>query len=262
MSPPRSEGVQYATGEEQRRTTNSPRKNDVAGPKQKWYSVVYVLGDGSRIWCCRDQCCIGTWNIRSMNQGKMDMVKQAVVGINNNILAISEFKWIRMGEFNSDCHYIYHCGQESHRRNVVTLIVNNRVWNAVLGCSLKNDRMIMVHFQGKPFNITAIQIYVPTTNAKEAEVDQFYEDLELTPKKGCSIHHWGLECQSKKSGDTWSNRQVWSWRTKWSRAKANWILPKECTGHRKYHLSTTQEMTLHMDITKWSILKSNWLHSL
>ena len=89
-----------------------------------------------------------------------------------------------MGKFNSDDHYIYHCGQESLRRNAVALIVNKRVWNAVLGCSLKNDRMIEVHFQGKPFNITVIQVCAPTTNAKEAEVEQFYEDLlELTWKK-------------------------------------------------------------------------------
>ena len=92
-----------------------------------------------------------------------------------------------LGEFNSDDHYIYYCGQESHRRNGVDFIVNKRVWNAELGCNLKNDRMISVHFQGKPFNITVIQAYAPTTEAKEAEVDQFYEDLEdlleLTPKK-------------------------------------------------------------------------------
>ena len=92
-----------------------------------------------------------------------------------------------MGEFNSDDHSIYYCGQESIRRNGVTLIVNKRVWNAVLGCNVKNDRMISVGFQGKPFNITVIQVYGPTSNAEEAEVDPFYEDLqdllELTPKK-------------------------------------------------------------------------------
>ena len=83
-----------------------------------------------------------------------------------------------MGKFNSDDHYIYYCGQESHRRNGVALIINKRVWNTVLGCNLKNDSMISVHFQGKPLNITVIQVYAPTTNAEEAEVDQFYEDLE------------------------------------------------------------------------------------
>ena len=105
----------------------------------------------------------------------------------NFILGISELKWTGMDEFNSDDHYIYYCGQESLKKNGVTLIVNKRVRNAVLGCNLKNDRMISVHFQGKPFNITVIQIYVPTSNAEEAEVVQFYEDLQdlikLTPKR-------------------------------------------------------------------------------
>ena len=117
-----------------------------------------------------------------------------------------------MGELNLDDHCIYYCGQESLRRNGVTLIDNKRVQNAVLGCNLKNDRMISVHFQGKPFNITVIQVYAPTSNAEEAEVAQFYDDLqdllELTPNKD------GLECKSKKSRDTWNNRQVWPWRTK------------------------------------------------
>ena len=96
--------------------------------------------------------------------------------VNVDILGIIELKWTGMGEFNSGDHYIYCCGQEFLRRNGVTLIANKRVQNAVLGCNLKNDRMISVHFQGKPFNITVIQVYASTTNAKQAEVDQFYED--------------------------------------------------------------------------------------
>ena len=107
--------------------------------------------------------------------------------VNTDILGISELKWMGMGEFNSDDHYIYYCGQESCRRNGVVLIINKRVRNSVLGCNIKNDRMISVHFQGKPLNITVIQVYAPITKAEEAEVDQFYEDLqdlpELTPKK-------------------------------------------------------------------------------
>ena len=107
--------------------------------------------------------------------------------VNNDILGISELKWTGMGEFNSDDHYIYYCGKESLRRNGVALIVNKRVQNAVLGCNLKNDRMISVRFQGKPFNIMVIQAYAPTSNAEEAEVERFYEDLqgllEPTPKK-------------------------------------------------------------------------------
>ena len=113
-----------------------------------------------------------------MSQSKLDMVKQDMVRLNINILGISELKWTGMGEFNSDDHYIYYCGQESLRSNGVALIVNKRAQNAVLGCNLKDDRMILVHFQGKDFNITVIQVYDPTTDAKEAEVDQFHEDLE------------------------------------------------------------------------------------
>ena len=97
--------------------------------------------------------------------------------VNISILGISELKWTRMGKFNSDDHYIYYCGQDSLRRNGVTLIVNKRVQNAVLGCSLKINRMISENIQGKPFNITVIQVYAPTTNAKEGEVERFYEDL-------------------------------------------------------------------------------------
>ena len=107
--------------------------------------------------------------------------------MNVDILGISKLKWTGMDEFNSDDHYIYYCRQESLRRNGVAIIVNERVQNAVLGCNLKNDRMISVHLQGKPFNITAIHVYAPTSNAEEAEVEWFYEDLqdllELTPKK-------------------------------------------------------------------------------
>ena len=107
--------------------------------------------------------------------------------MNVNILEISELKWAGMGEFNSDDHYIYYWGQESLRRNGVAIMVNKRLQNAVLGCNLKNDRMISVRFQGKPFNIMVIEAYAPTSNAEEAEVERFYEDLqdllELTPKK-------------------------------------------------------------------------------
>ena len=112
-----------------------------------------------------------------MNQGTLQVVKQEMARVNIDILGISELKWTGMGEFNSDDHYIYYCGQKSLRRNGVAIMVNKRVWNAVLGCNLKNDRMISVYFQGKPFNITVIQVYALTSNAEEAEVERFYEDL-------------------------------------------------------------------------------------
>ena len=130
---------------------------------------------------------MGAWNIRSMNQGKLEVVKQEMARVNIDILGISKLRWTGMGEFNSDDHYIYYCGQESLRRNGVTIIINQRVQNAVLGCNLKNDRMISVHFQGKPFNIMVIQVYALTSNNEEAEVEQSYEDLqdllELTPQQ-------------------------------------------------------------------------------
>ena len=149
-----------------------------------------------------------------MNQGKLEVVTE-MARVNVDILGISELKWTGMGEFNSNDHYIYYCGQESLRRNGVAIMVNKRVQNAVLGCNLKNDRMISVCFQGKPFNITVTQAYSPTSNAEEAEVEWFCEVLqdllELTPKKDVPFHYRGLECKSRKSRNTWSNRQIWPW---------------------------------------------------
>ena len=147
-------------------------------PKQKQHPTVDVTGDGRKVQCCKQQYCIGTWNVRFMNQGKLQEVKQEMARVNTDILGISELKWTGMGEFYSDDHYIYYSEQESLRRNGVALIVNKRIQNAVLECNLKNDQMISVRFQGKPFNITIIQVYVPTTNAKEAEVEWFYDDLQ------------------------------------------------------------------------------------
>ena len=122
-----------------------------------------------------------------MNQGKLEVVKQEMTRVNIGSLGISELRWTGMGEFNSDDHYIYYCGQGSLRRNGVSIIANKRVWNAVLGCNLNNNRIISVHFQGKTFNIMVIQDYTLTSNAEEAKVEQFYEDLqdllELIPKK-------------------------------------------------------------------------------
>ena len=112
-----------------------------------------------------------------MNQDKLEVVKQEMARVNIDILGISQLTWTGMGEFNSDDHYIYYCGQESLRRNGVAIMINKRDQNAVLGCNLKNDRMISVHLQGKPFNIMVIQAYASTSNTEEAEVKRFYEDL-------------------------------------------------------------------------------------
>ena len=172
-------------------------------PKQKQYPVVHVTGDRSKIRCYKEQYCIGTWNVRSMNQGKLEVVKQEMARVNVDILGISELKWTGMGDFNSGDHYIYYCGQESLRRNGVAIMVNRRVGNAVLGSSLKNDRMI--DLCSSPRHITVIQVYAPTSNTEETEVEQFYEDLqdlvELTLRKDVLfiIGDWNAKVGSQET---------------------------------------------------------------
>ena len=138
---PRSVGAQRATGDQWR---NNSRKNEGVEPKQKQHPVVDVTGDRNKVRCCKEQYCIGTWNVRSMNQGKLEVVKQEMARVNVNILGIREPKWTGMGEFNSHGQYIHDCGQDSLGRNGVAIIVNKRVQNAVLESNLKNDRMISV----------------------------------------------------------------------------------------------------------------------
>ena len=182
----------------------APEKNEEAEPKQKQCPVVDVTGDGSKVWCCKEQYLIGTWNVRSINQGKLEVVKQEIARVNTDILGISEIKWTRMGKFHSDDHYINYCVQESLRRNGAALIVKKTVWNAVPGCSLKNDRMISVHLQGKPFNVTVIQVHAPLNNTEEAEVEWFYEEvqelLELTSPKDVLfiIRDWNTKVGSQE----------------------------------------------------------------
>ena len=163
-----SPGAQYVTGDQQR---NNSRKNEETEPKKQQHLVADVTGDGSQVQCCKEQYCIGTWNVRSTNQGKLEVIKQEMARVNIDILGISELKWTEMGGFNSDDHYMYYCGQESLKRNAVAIIANKRVQNTVLGYNLKNDRMISVHFQGKPSNMRVIQVYAPTSNGEEAEVE-------------------------------------------------------------------------------------------
>ena len=124
---------------------DNSRKNERMEPQQKQYPVVDVTGNRSKVRGCKEQYYIGTWNVKSMNQGKLEVIKQEMARVNINILGISELKWTGMGEFNSDDHYICYCGQESLRINGGALIVNKRVRNAVLGCNLKNNRMISAH---------------------------------------------------------------------------------------------------------------------
>ena len=165
-----------------------------------------------------------------------------------------------MGEFNSDDHYIYYCGQESLRRNGVAIIVNKSVRNAVLGCSLKNDRMISVRFQGKPFNIMVIQAYAPTSNAEEAEVEWFYEDLqdllELTPKKDVHfiIGDWNAKVRSQETLGVTGTVDLGVWNEAGQRLI-------ECCQENALVIANTlfqqHERRLHMDITRWSTLKSD-----
>ena len=160
--------------------------------------------DGSNVWWCKEQYCIGTWNVWSMNQDKLEVVKQEMARANINILGISKLKWTGMGEFNPDDHYIYSCGQEFLRKNGIAIIVNKGVWNAVLACNLRSNRMISVCFQGKSFNIMVIQVYVLTSNTAEAEVEWFYEELqellELTPKRDVlfMIRGWNAKVGSQE----------------------------------------------------------------
>ena len=191
-----------------------------------------------------------------MNQGKLEVVKQEMVRVNINILGIGELKWTGMGKFNSHDHYIYYCGQESLRRNGVAIIVNKSQ-----KCSLKNSRMISVCFQGKPINTTVIQVYAPTSNAEEATVEWFYEDLqdllELIPKKDVLfiIGDWNAKVGSQ---------EIPGLTGKFGLAVQNeagqrliTVFTRECSNHSKYPLPTAQEMTLYMDITRWSIQKSD-----
>ena len=162
---PRSVGARYSTGDQWR---NNSKKNEGMELKQKQHPVVDGTGDRSKVQCCKEQYCIGTWNVRSMNQGKLEAVKQEMARVNVDILGISKLRWSAMGELNTNNDYIYYRMQESLRRNGVVIMVNKRIQNSVLGCNLQNKIMVSVHFQGKPSNIIVIQAYASTTNAEEA----------------------------------------------------------------------------------------------
>ena len=191
-----------------------------------------------------------------MNQGKLEVVKQEMARVNVDILGISELKWTAMGEFNSDDHYIYYCGQESLRRNGVAIRVNRRVQNAVLVYSLKNDKMLSVRFQGKPFNITVIQIYALTSNA---EVEQFYEDLqdllELTPIEDVLfiIGDWNAKVGSQELPGVTGKFGLGV------QNEAGQKLTEFYQENAVVIANTFQQQKRrpHMDITRWSIPKSD-----
>ena len=195
-----------------------------------------------------------------MNQGKLEVVKHEMARVNVNILGISKLKWTGMGEFNSDDHYIYYCGQQSLRRNGVAIMINKRVQNAVLGCNLKNDRMISVCFQGKPFNITVIQAYAPTSNTEEAEVEWFYEDLqgllELTLKKDVLfiIGDWNVKVGSQETPGVTGKFGLGV------RNEAGQRLIEFCQGKALVIANTLfqqHKRRLHIDITRWLTPKSD-----
>ena len=195
-----------------------------------------------------------------MNQGKLEVVQQVMARVKVDIVGISELKWTGMGEFNSDDHYIYYCGEESLRRNGVAIMVNRRVRNAVLGCNLKNDRMISFHLQGKPFNITVIQVYAPTSNAEEAEVERFYEDLqdllELTPKNDVLfiIGDWNAKVGSQETPEVTGKFGLGT------QNEAGQRLIEFCQENAVVLANTFSQQLkrrLHMDITRWSTPKSD-----
>ena len=165
-----------------------------------------------------------------------------------------------MGGFNSEDHYINYCEQELLRRNGV-----NKSKTQYLD-AISKTREWSLFFSKKTVQYHSNSSLCPTSNAEEAEVERFYEDLtrpaRTNTKKRCPIHYRELECKSRKSRDIWNNRQIWPWSTDWSRANPNRVLPRERTGHSKHPLPKTQEKTLHMDITRWSTPKSDWLYSL
>ena len=171
--------------------------NEGMEPKQKQHPVVNGSGDRSKIQCCKEQYCIGTWNVRSMNQGKLEVVKQEMTRLNADILGISELRWTGMGEFNSDDHCIYYCVQESLRRNGVAIMVNERVQNEVLGCNLKNNRVISVRFKGKPFNITVVQV----SNLMDMSLSELQE-LVMDRETWCVEIHGVAKSRTQLSNGT------------------------------------------------------------
>ena len=195
-----------------------------------------------------------------MNQGKLEVVKQEMTRVNINILGIRELRWTGMGEFNSDDHYIYYCWQESLRRNGVAIRVTKSIQNAVLGYNLKNERMISVCFQGKPFSITVIKVYALTSNAEEAEVEQFYEDLqdllELIPKKDVLfiIGKWNAKVGSQETPGVTGKFGLGV------QNEAGQSLIEFCQENALVIANTLfqqHKRRLHMDISRWSTLKSD-----
>ena len=212
--PLRLEGTGKATREEQSTSTSSHGFDDVAGSKPKGRPTAEVSRVEMKVRCCKQLHTIVTWNVRTMNQGKLDVVKAEMTRMNINILVISEIKWTRMDHFTSGEHQIFDYSHENQRRNGVGIIVNILWSKSVLGYNPKNDRMISIRSQGKAINITVIQVYALTTNAKENEIEQFYADLQqlldTAPRKDAIVilGNWNAKVGSTTS---WNNTKIQSW---------------------------------------------------
>ena len=229
-------------------------------PKQKQYPAVDVTGDRSKVLCCKEEYCIGIWNVRSTNQGKLEVVKQELARVNINILGISKLKWTVMGDFNSDNHYIYYCGQQSLIRTGVALIVKKKSPKCSTWMQSQKRENDLCPFPGKPFSITVIQVYTPTSNAEEAEVEWFYEDLqdliELTPQKDVLfiIVDWNAKVGSQAlpgvTGKFGLGVQNESGQrpTEFCQEKALVIANTFFQQHKRRQ---------HMDLNRWSIPKSD-----
>jgi hypothetical protein len=194
----RSEGTQQVTGAELRKSTSSTKPSDATKLKTKGRLDADVYSCKRKIRSCLETHTIGTWNVRTMNQGKLDIVKSEMVRLNIDILGISELKWTGMGHFTSDEHEIYYSGNPDKRKNGVAIIVGKKVTEAVLGYNPKNERMISVRIQGSTINTTIIQVYAPTTGAEEEDTNKFYDELqqmmETTPKKDAIFIIGDWEC--------------------------------------------------------------------
>ena len=245
-------GVQYATEEEQRAITNSSRKNEEAGPKQKWHSVVDVSGGESKVQCCKVQYCIGTWNFRSMNQGKLNVATQKMAILNIHILGLSEVECMEMGECNSDDHYIYHGGQESLKRNEAAHSQRKSPKCSAWVQSQKRQNDLGL------FPKQTIQYHSNPSPCPNCCCQRSWSCLVLwrprkpsrtNTRKRCPFHPWGLERKSRTSRDTQNNRQVLPWNATWSRTKANRVLStfrlklkkiRKTTSPFRYNLNQTR----------------------
>ena len=200
-----------------------------------------------------------------MNQGKLEVVKEEMARVNIDILGISELKWTGMGEFNSDDHYIYYCGQESLGRNGVALTVKKSLKYNTWMQSQKQQNYLC-SFLRQTIWYHSNPSLCPNQNCWRSwswtVLWRPTRPSRTNSQKRCPFHYRGLECKSWKSRNTWSNMQIWPWSTELSRAKSNTVLPREHTGHSKHCFPTTQEKTVHMDITRWSTQKSDWFYSL